>query len=83
VFLLFFFIFFTHFLYCLDAAPARTPAYRLAPASTINSREMDRLEDSMRNALSTIDNNEKRLNLIEGGGYRAISPGISPHFYLY
>lgn len=31
----------------------------------------------MRNALSTIDNNEKRLNLIESGGYRAISPGSS------
>lgn len=57
-----------------DPHQARSPAYRLSSSSNINSREMDRLEDSMRNALSTIDNSEQRLNLIETGGYRAISP---------
>lgn len=56
------------------AAP-RSPAYRLGPSSRLNSREMDSLETSMRNALSTIDNNEKRVDFINDGGYRAISPG--------
>lgn len=57
-----------------EVTPTRSPAYRLGPASTINSREMDHLENSMRNALSTIDASEKRVNLLEEGGYRAVSP---------
>lgn len=57
-----------------EVTPSRSPAYRLGPASSINSREMDHLENSMRNALSTIDASEKRVNLLEEGGYRAVSP---------
>lgn len=57
-----------------EVVATRSPAYRLGPASSINSREMDHLENSMRNALSTIDASEKRVNLLEEGGYRAVSP---------
>lgn len=59
----------------LEPHQARSPVYRLGAASNINSREMDQLEQSMRDALTNMDQNEKRLNLINDGGYRAISPG--------
>jgi len=57
-----------------ETQPPRSPTYRLNAASRLNSREMDHLENSMRNALTTIDSHEKRVTLIEDGGYRAISP---------
>lgn len=57
-----------------DPHHARSPVYRLGAASNINSREMDQLEQSMRDALANMDRNEQRMDLVEQGGYRAISP---------
>jgi len=52
----------------------RSPVYRLDKASKLNSREMDHLENSMREALNTIDSHEKKVNILNDGGYRALSP---------
>lgn len=57
-----------------ETTQQRSPAYRLDRASHLNSREMDHLENSMRNALSVIDTNERRSELLDEGGYRAVSP---------